>query len=89
MAALLDKALDFALAKAGKPSEFKLKVKQKSVIKAVVCSKRDMLGVLPRGFGKSLIFHVLNDVFDFVDYLRVSLDNSIPKLSPFRVKFSL
>jgi len=52
---LLDKALDFALAKSGEPSEFKLKVEQKSVIEAAVLMFKEGL---PTGFGKSLIFHV-------------------------------
>jgi len=29
--------------------------------------KTDVLGVLPMGFEKSLVFHLLSDVFDFVD----------------------
>jgi len=67
MAALLDESSDFALVKSDKPSEFKLIVEQKSVIEAGVCSKREVLGVLPTRFGKSLIFHMLSDRFHFVD----------------------
>jgi len=37
-----DEALDFALVKAGKLSEFKLKVEQKSVIEAAVLVQREM-----------------------------------------------
>ena len=36
MASLFSEALDFALAKAGKDSDIKLKTKQKSIIEAVV-----------------------------------------------------
>ena len=36
MGSLLSKALDFALTKAGKDSNFKLKTEQKSIIEAVV-----------------------------------------------------
>ena len=36
MASLISEALDFALAKAGKDSDIKLKTKQKSIIEAVV-----------------------------------------------------
>ena len=67
MAELLGRALEFALLKAGKDSDFRLKDEQKAIIEAVVCKKKDVLGVLPTGFGKSLIFHLLSDVFDFVD----------------------
>ena len=64
---LLARALESALLKAGKDSDFRLKDEQKAIIEAVVCKKKDVLGVLPTGFGKSLIFHLLSDVFDFVD----------------------
>ena len=67
MAELLAKASEFALLKAGNDSNFRLKDEQKPIIKAVVGKKKDVLGVLPTGFGKSLIFHLLSDVFDFVD----------------------
>jgi len=36
-----DEALDFALVKAGKLSEFKLKVEQNSVVEADACLKRN------------------------------------------------
>ena len=62
MASLLSKALDFALTKAGKDSDFILKTEQKSIIEAVVCQKKGVLGVLPSGFGKSFVFHLLSDV---------------------------
>ena len=67
MAPSFSKALDFALTKAGKESNFKLKMEQKSNIEAIVCQKRDVLAVLPTGFGKSFVFYLLSDVFDFVD----------------------
>lgn len=67
MAALLDRALDFALTKAGKDSHFRLKPQQKQIVEALVCFKKDVMGILPTGFGKSLVFHVLSDVFDFMD----------------------
>jgi len=37
MASLFSQALDFALTKPGKDSNFKLKTEQKSIIEAVVC----------------------------------------------------
>ena len=67
MAALLDRALEFALTKAGRDSQFRLKPEQKEIIEALVLFKKDVLGVLSTGFGKSLVFHLLSDVFDFMD----------------------
>ena len=70
MAALLDRALEFALTKAGRDSQFRLKPEQKEIIEALLF-KKDVLGVLPTGFGKTLVFHLLSDVFDF-EYLFIS-----------------
>lgn len=67
MALSFSRALDFALTKAGKDSYFKLKTQQESTIEAILCHKRDVLGVLPTGFGKSFVFQLLSDVFVFVD----------------------
>ena len=67
MAALLDRALEFALRKAGRDPQFRLTPEQKEMIEALVLFKKDVLGVLPTGFAKSLVFHLLSDVFDFVD----------------------
>ena len=60
MASLLGKALDFALTKAGKDSDFILKTEQKSIIEAVFCQKKGVLEVLPSGFSKSLVVHLLS-----------------------------
>mgnify|MGYP000117373446 FL=1 len=62
MASLLGKVLDFALTKSGKDSDFILKTEQKSIIEAVVCQKKEVLEILPSGFSKSLVFHLLRDV---------------------------
>ena len=51
-----------ALTKAGKDSNFILKTEQKSIIEAIVCQKKDVLEVLPSGFAKSLVFHLLSDI---------------------------
>ena len=59
--------LEFALAKDGRDCDFQLKPEQKKIIDAVVCRKKDVLGILPTGFGKSLIFHLLSNVFDFME----------------------
>jgi len=67
MAAYSDAAVVSALKKAGKDENFSLKAEQKAIIEATVCSKKLVLGVLSTGFGKPLVFHLLSDVFDFVD----------------------
>ena len=61
MVSLFDKALDFALRKAGKDSDFSLKAQQKEIIETnrVFKKAEDVLGVLPTGFVKSLVFHLL------------------------------
>ena len=65
--AALSRAKEFALAKDGRDCDFQLKPEQKEIIDAVVCRKNDVLGILPTGFGKSLVFHLLSDVFDFIE----------------------
>jgi len=48
-------------------THFQLKPEQKQIVEAFVRFKKDVMGILPTGFGKSLVFHVLSDVFDFMD----------------------
>ena len=60
-----DEAVKFALSKRGSPN-FSLKSKQLQAIKAVVQQKRDVLAVLPTGYGKSLIYQLLPDMFNFL-----------------------
>ena len=43
-----------------------LKKEQRQAVEAIVMNCRDVLGVLPTGFGKSLIYQVLPGVFDFI-----------------------
>ena len=43
-----------------------LKKEQRQAVEAIVLNCRDVLGVLPTGFGKSLIYQVLPGVFDFM-----------------------
>ena len=64
---LLGCSYSVCLKKAGKDKNFCLKSEQRAKIEAVVCSKKDVLGVLLTGFEKSLVFHLLSDVFDFVE----------------------
>ena len=72
MVALLDRALEFALTKDGRDSQFRLKSEEKKIIEDLVLFNKDVLGVLSTGFGKSLVFHLLIDVFDF-EYLFFSI----------------
>ena len=46
-------------------SDIELKEKQYEALKAVVLKNRDVLAVLPTGYGKSLIYQLLPLVFDF------------------------
>ena len=48
-----DRALKFSLTERGTP-DLKLKTKQLEALRAVVQQKRDLLAVLPTGYGKSL-----------------------------------
>jgi len=59
------KAIDYALEKLGK-ANLALKEEQYEILKAVVMMKRDVLAVLPTGFGKSLIYQSLGFIFDFL-----------------------
>lgn len=43
-----------------------LKKEQRQSAEAIIMNCRDVLGVLPTGFGKSLIYQVLPGVFDFI-----------------------
>ena len=55
----------FHKGKLGKPN-LPLKEQQYEILKAVVMMKRDVLAVLPTGFGKSLIYQSLGFIFDFL-----------------------
>ena len=55
-----------SLSRAGKDNNFELKTGQKSIIEAVVCQKKYVLGVLPT-VRKSLSFYLRSDTLDFVD----------------------
>ena len=59
------KGIEYALEKLGKPN-LPLKEQQYEILKAVVMMKRDVLAVLPTGFGKSLIYQSLGFIFDFL-----------------------
>ena len=57
-------ALDFALEKLGK-AELSLKEAQYEALKRVVFKGKDTICILPTGYGKSLIYKLLPNVFDF------------------------
>ncbi|CAH3124769.1 unnamed protein product, partial [Porites lobata] len=57
--------LRFSLEKLGKP-DLELKREQFEAIRAVCVERKDVLAVLPTGFGKSLIYQILPAIFDFL-----------------------
>ncbi|KAK2548239.1 ATP-dependent DNA helicase Q5 [Acropora cervicornis] len=57
-------ALDFALEKLAK-AELSLKEAQYEALKSVVFKGKDTICILPTGYGKSLIYQLLPNVFDF------------------------
>ena len=59
------KGIQYALEKLGK-SNLALKEQQYQILKAIVMMKRDVLAVLPTGFGKSPIYQSLGFIFDFL-----------------------
>ena len=59
--------LKFSLTERGTP-DLKLKTKQLEALRAVVQQKRDVLAVLPTGYGKSLIYQLLPSMFNFLWY---------------------
>ena len=56
--AMFREAIRFSLGKLGQP-ELELKQEQLEAIKAICVDKKDVLAVLPTGFGKSLIYQIL------------------------------
>ena len=58
-------ALKYALGKRGMVESF-LKSKQRVALEALVRDKRDLLVILPTGYGKSLIYQLLPDMFNVI-----------------------
>ncbi|XP_015747113.1 PREDICTED: Werner syndrome ATP-dependent helicase homolog [Acropora digitifera] len=56
--------------------DFFLRVKQYKVLEAAL-SGRDVIAILPTGYGKSVIFHLLPYLFDYISKLNESPQNSI------------
>ena len=44
-----------------------LKVKQYQILESILLKRRDTIGILPTGYGKSVIFHLLPLVADYLD----------------------
>jgi superfamily II DNA or RNA helicase len=76
----IENAIAFALRKNGKSDLFILKQEQKDAIYSLAIGGRDVLAVLPTGFGKSLIFQLLPFVFDYLT--GKSLKSSAIVISP-------
>ena len=62
-----DSTLKFSLTERRTP-DLKLKAKQLEALRAVVQQKRDVLAVLPTGYGKSLIYQLLPRMFNVLLY---------------------
>jgi superfamily II DNA helicase RecQ len=65
---ILQEAINFALAKTNN-THIKLKEEQKKAVHQVV-NGRDVIAVLPTGFGKSLIYHLLPYMFEYINSKR-------------------
>ena len=65
MEAVFHGGIKYSLEKLGHP-ERELKKEQYEAIRAICVQKKDVLAVLPTGFGKSLIYQVIPSVFDFL-----------------------
>ena len=61
---VFEQALSASLSELGFES---LKKEQRQAVESIVMDGRDVLAVLPTGFGKSLIYQVLPGVFDFIE----------------------
>ena len=64
---LFHEALNFGLQQLGF-ADLHLKEKQYEVLKSVVIENKDVLAVLPTGYGKSLIYQLLAPVYNFMDF---------------------
>ena len=73
--------IEFSLTKLGNPN-LELKKEQYDVIRAICLEKRDVLTVLPTGFGKSLCYQVLPGIFDFMQSKGEQKDSIVIVVSP-------
>ena len=72
---LLGIAVNYALI-VSNYQDFFLRVRQYKVLEAVL-SGRDVIAILPTGYGKSVIFHLLPYLFDYISKLNQSPQKSI------------
>ena len=63
----LNLAIEYALRILGR-EELVLKQAQRDAIYQIVCEGKDVLAVLPTGFGKSLVYQILAPIFDYLNY---------------------
>ena len=59
-------AIEYALRVLGK-EELTLKHAQRHAIYQIVSERKDVLAVLPTGFGKSLVYQILAPIFDYLN----------------------
>ena len=64
---IFHEALNFGLQLLG-AGDLELKEKQYEVLKSVVIDNKDVLAVLPTGYGKSLIYQLLAPIYNFMDF---------------------
>ena len=56
----------FGLEKVGK-ANITLKQKQEEILKIIALTQKDVLAVLPTGYGKSLIYQIMPPLMDYMD----------------------
>ena len=61
-----EQAVNFALQVIGREN-VTLKEKQMQILRTVIVEKKDVLAVLPTGFGKSLVYRLMAPFADFVE----------------------
>ena len=73
---MFKQAVSYALEELG--LEVELKAEQMLAIESIVLNCKDVLAILPTGFGKSLIYQILPGIFDFLTKQR-NLGKSVVK----------
>ena len=64
---IFHEALNFGMQLLG-AGDLQLKEKQYEVLKSVVIDNKDVLAVLPTGYGKSLIYQLLAPIYNCMDF---------------------
>ena len=73
--------IEFSVTKLGNPN-LELKKEQYDAIRAICLEKRDVLTVLPTGFGKSLCYQALPGIFEFMQSKCKQKDSIVIVVSP-------